>query len=339
MRKYLYPTFITLAVIALLLAACATSDAPLKVAVVLDSSGENDKSFNEYSLKGARDAAAGKGLDFSYVVIQSADDYEQGIATQIAEGANIVVTVGIFLEDATRAAAIRYPDVQFAIVDVAYFPGGDGKDPYVNELKNVASLMFAEDETAYLAGVLAGCMSKTGVIASVSGMEIPPVVRFVKGYQTGARSVNPNVVTLNRYIPDFNDAATGRSVGQTFIGQGADVLFGVGGHTGNGGLLAAKEAGIMAIGVDADQYVTYPEVKEALMTSAMKNVDMATGQAVRDFAAGRLTAGIKMATLTNGGVGLAPYHDWDGKIPADCKAKVAAAADEVKADPTITGGK
>ena len=104
-------------------------------------------------------------------------------------------------------------------------------------------------------------------------------------------------------------------------------------------MVKVKEAGIMAIGVDADQYVTYPEVKEALMTSAMKNVDIATGQAVRDFAAGRLTAGIKMATLSNRGVGLAPYHDWDGKIPADCKAKVAAAADAVKADPTITGGK
>jgi basic membrane protein A len=95
----------------------------------------------------------------------------------------------------------------------------------------------------------------------------------------------------------------------------------------------------MAIGVDADQYLTYPEVEDALMTSAIKNVDIATGQAVRDFADGKLTASIKMATLSNGGVGLAPYHDWDSKISADCKAKVAAAADAVKADPKITGGK
>lgn len=343
MRKYMYPTFTTLVVSALLLGGCAAPDAPvaqkLKVGVVLDTSGENDKSFNEYSLKGVKEAATEKGLDFSYIVSQSTDDFEKSIETQIAEGANLVVTVGIFLGDATKAAAIKYPDVKFAIVDVAYFPGDDGKDPYSNELKNITSLMFAEDETAYLAGVLAGCMSKTGVIATVSGMEIPPVVRFVTGYQTGAKSVNPNIVTLNQYIPDFNDPVTGKTVGQTFIGQGADVVFGVGGNTGNGALLAAKEAGIMAIGVDADQYLTYPEVEDALMISAMKNVDIATGQAVRDFADGKLTASIKMATLSNGGVGLAPYHDWDSKISADCKAKVAAAADAVKADPKITGGK
>jgi basic membrane protein A len=343
MHRYVYLTFAVLAMSTMLLDACTTSDAPaakqLKVSIVLDIAGENDKSFNEYSLKGAKEAATEKGLDFSYVVSQSTSDYEINIETQIAEGANLVITIGFLMGDATKAAAIKHPDVKFAIVDVAYYAGNDGKDPYANELNNVTSLMFAEDEAAYLAGVLASCTSKTGVIATVAGMEIPPVVRFVTGYRTGAKSVNPNIVTLNQYIPDFNDLTTGKTVGEAFISQKADVIFGVGGNTGNGGLLAAKEAGIMGIGVDTDQYLSYPEVKDVLITSAMKNVDTATGRAVRDFAAGKLTAGIKMATLSNDGVGLAPYHDWDGKISADCKAKVSAAIDAVKANPKITGGK
>ena len=102
--------------------------------------------------------------------------------------------------------------------------------------------MFAEDQVGYLAGVLAGCMSESGVIGTVSGMEIPPVVKYVVGYQTGAKSQNPDIETLNVYIPDFNDPATGKQAGETMIADGADILFGVGGNTGNGGLLAAHEA-------------------------------------------------------------------------------------------------
>jgi len=173
--------------------------------------------------------------------------------------------------------------------------------------------------------------------ASVAGVEIPPVVRFVTGFQNGGRSVRPGLITLNQYIPDFNDPPTGKVVAQGFIHQGADIIFGVGGNTGNGGLLAAKEAGLMAIGVDVDQYFTYPEVRAALLTSASKKMDVAAAVAVSDFAAGKLAGGIRYATLANGGVGLAPYHNWDGTIPPECKAKVSAAEAAIKANPAITG--
>jgi basic membrane protein A len=170
-------------------------------------------------------------------------------------------------------------------------------------------------------------------------MEIPPVIRFVIGYQKGARSVNANVVTLNQYIPDFDDPAAGEVVAQGFINQGADVIFGAGGNTGSGGLLAAKNAGVMAIGVDVDQYFTYPEVREVLLTSASKKVDIAAAAAVKEFAAGRLAPGIVTATVANGGVGLAPYHDWEQKIPAACKEQVNRAEEAIRADPSITGAK
>jgi basic membrane protein A len=315
------------------------------VGAVLDTGGIHDKSFNEYTLKGAREAAAEAGLDFSYLPSQATGDYEKNIESLIGEGSDLVITVGFPLGDATAKAARRHPEVRFAIVDNAYFPGfgcpESVKDCYTPEggLPNVTSLMFAEDEVGYLAGVLAACMSETGTVASVAGMEIPPVIRFVTGYQKGARSVNANVVTLNQYIPDFDDPAAGEVVAQGFINQGADVIFGAGGNTGSGGLLAAKNAGVMAIGVDVDQYFTYPEVREVLLTSASKKVDIAAAAAVKEFAAGRLSAGIVTATVANGGVGLAPYHDWEQKIPAACKEQVNRAEEAIRADPSITGAK
>jgi basic membrane protein A len=338
-----------LAILAIIVAACGgTTPTPppkLKVGVVLDTGGINDKSFNEYTLKGVREAAGATGLEFSYLPSQSTSDFDKNIESLIAEGANLVVTVGFPLGEATAKAARRHPDVRFAIVDNAYFPGAGCSntvvDCYSTEggLSNVTSLVFAEDEVGYLAGVLAGCMTQTGTLASVAGMEIPPVVRFVIGFQNGVKATDPEAILLNQYIPDFNDPATGKVVALDFINRGADVIFGVGGNTGNGGLLAAKEAGVMAIGVDVDQYFTYPEVQAALLTSASKNVDVAAAAAVQDFALGRLTKGIRTATLANGGVGLAPYHDWEDRIPSKCKEQVADAEQAIKADPTMTRAK
>lgn len=316
-----------------------------KVGVVIDLDAENDKSFMEYTLKGARSAAEAAGLEFTYVGSPSASDYERSIESLIAEGVDLVVTVGFRMGDATAKTARKHPDIRFVILDNAYVPGSGCsetvQDCYTAEggLANVTSLMFAEDEVGYLAGVLAGCMSQSGTIASVAAMEIPPVVRYVVGFQNGARSARPDIQLLNQYIPDFNDQATGKVVGQRFISQGADVIFGLGGSTGNGGLLAAQEAGVMAIGVDVDQYYSFPQVKEVLITCAMKNVDVAAATAVRDFAAGQLQAGIRTSTLANGGVGLAPFHDWEIHIPQDCRLKLEVARQAIMANPARTGAK
>ncbi len=317
----------------LVVTACSGGAADAgKVCAVLDTGGENDKSFNEFSLKGAREGAEEAGLEFAHIVSESASDYGKNIDNFVSEGCGLIMTVGFLMGDSTAEAAQKYPDTQFAIVDYSYFPGfgcdENVADCYSEEggLSNVTSLMFAEDEVGYLAGTLAGCMSESGIIGSVSGMEIPPVVKFVVGYQNGAASQNPDIETLNVYIPDFNDPTTGKQSGVDFINQGADVIFGVGGNTGNGGLLAAHEAGAMAIGVDVDQYFTYPEIASSLITSAAKNMDVAASQAVADYAAGSLTGGIRTGTVENDGIGLAPYHDMDGSISAECKAAVDEAA-------------
>lgn len=345
MRQLLSLLCIVIGVAACSGGAAPTPVPPQKVGVVIDTGTENDKSFNEYTLKGAREAAEEAGLEFEYIGSQSRTDYDRNIEELIESGADMIITVGFQQGDATAKAAQKYPDLTFAIVDNAYFPGfgcPETVDDCYSEaggLSNVTSLMFAEDEVGYLAGVLAGCVSESGTIASVAGMEIPPVVRFVTGYQNGAKSVDPDIVTLNQYIPDFNDPDTGEVIAQDFISQGADVIFGVGGNTGNGALLAAHEAGISAIGVDVDQYYTYPEVQESLISSAMKNVDVAAYAAVKDFAAGQLGSGIRIANLSSAGVGLAPFHDWEERVSQECRDKIQAAKDALKADSAVTGAK
>jgi basic membrane protein A len=340
-----------LLVLSMVLVACQPSPAgpaagqKLKVGLVTDVGGVNDKSFNQSAWAGVQKAMKDFNLDAKFIESKQPTDYEKNIDQFATEKYDAIVTVGFLMGDATAAKAKQYPNIKFAIIDNAYFPTEGSaacpatvKDCYDDGgLKNVTSLMFQEDQVGYLAGVLAAGMSKTGTICSVSGMEIPPVVRFVVGYQNGAKWMNPDIKTLNVYIPSFTDPAKGKETAQSMIDQGCDVVFGVGGNTGNGGLLAAKEKGLMAIGVDVDQYLTYPEVKDALLSSAAKNVDVAVYNYLKDFTAGTAKAGVITANLANGGIGLAPYHDWDSKIPQSVKDKITEATDGLKSGKLTTG--
>jgi len=321
----------TLMLISILATACA-SRRPSRVCVVLDTGGETDKSFNEFTLKGAREAAAENELEFAHVVSNSVNDYGRNIDKFVKEACGMIVTVGFLMGDVTAEAARANPDIQFAIVDVGYFPGA-GCDASVSDcytaeggLTNVTSLLFAEDEVGYLAGTLAACMNESGTIGSVAGMEIPPVIRFVEGYQNGAKAQNPDIETLNVYVPDFNDPTIGKQEAEKQIEAGADIIFGVGGNTGNAALLAAYEADAMAIGVDVDQYYTFPDVASAILTSATKNMDVAVAQAVDAYANDQLEAGILLSTIENGGIGLAPFHDLADQVPDVCQTAVDEAA-------------
>ena len=321
--------------------------AKIKVGLVTDVGGVNDKSFNQSAWAGVQKAQKDFGADVKFIESKQPTDYEKNIDLFVNDKYDVIITVGFLMGDATGLKAKANPNTKFAIIDYGYFPTkGDKvcddtkKDCYDDGgLKNVTSLLFQEDQVGYLAGVLAGGMTQSGTVCTVSGLEIPPVVRYVVGYQNGAKSVKPDVKTLNVYIPSFTDPAKGKETGQSMISQGCDVVFGVGGNTGNGGLLAAKEAGKMAIGVDVDQYLTYPEVKDALITSAQKNVDVAVYEYLKAVVGGTAKAGILTANVQNGGVGLAPYHDWDSKIPQAVKDKVTQALADLKSGKVTTGYK
>ncbi len=351
MRTRIFVFVALLTLLALALGACAApAPAPagkLKVGLVTDVGGVNDKSFNQSAWEGTQKAAKEFGWDTKFIESKQPTDYEKNIDQFATEKYDVIITVGFLMGDATAIKAKQYPNIKFAIVDYAYFPtkgvaycDDTKKDCYDDGgLKNITSLMFQEDQVGFLAGVLAGGMTKTGTVCTVSGMEIPPVVRFVVGFQNGAKWIKPDVKTLNVYIPSFTDPAKGKETAQSMIAQGCDVVFGVGGNTGNGGLLAAKEKGLMAIGVDVDQYNTYPEVKDALLSSAAKNVDAAVYNYLKSVNAKTSKAGIFTANLQNGGVGLAPFHDWDAKIPQTVKDKIKQATEDLKSGKLSTGYK
>ena len=321
-------------------APAAAGGKKLKVGLVTDVGGVNDKSFNQSAWEGVQRAMKELGAEGKFIESKAPTDYEKNIDAFVSDKYDLIVAVGFLMGDATAKKAKQYPDQKFAIIDNAYFPEKAGDpDPYAGDLKNVTSLMFAEDQVGYLAGVLAGCMTQSGTVCTVSGMEIPPVQRYVIGYQAGAKSQRPDIKTPNVYIPSFTDPAKGKETGASMIGQGCDVVFGVGGNTGNGGLLAASQGGKMAIGVDVDQYLTYPEVKASLISSAMKNVDVSVYNAIKAAQAGTLKGGINLSDINNGGIGLAPYHDWDSKISQKCKDAVQAAMDGLKSGKVQTGYK
>jgi basic membrane protein A and related proteins len=317
------------------------SKAPYKIGLVTDVGKLADKSFNFDSYNGVLDAQADSGLGVQGRALESSveSDYPKNIQTFLDQKYCMIITVGFKLGDATIKAAKANPNVAFAMVDFADFTDL-GKPSHPG---NLVGLEFQEDQPGFLAGALAGLMTKTNVIGAVAGLQtVPPVVRYVKGYENGAKYTNPKIKVLSIYQPesgakDFNDPDWGKQQALTFFGQGADVIFGVGGNTGNGAILAAKEAGKMCIGVDVDQYVSYPDVDSCLITSAQIRLRQSVKAAIVAFIKGAWQPGLSVGNITNDGIGLAPYHDFDSKIPADVKATIATIMSKLKDGSLKTG--
>ncbi|HEX2619275.1 MAG TPA: BMP family ABC transporter substrate-binding protein [Phototrophicaceae bacterium] len=325
--------------------AAQPTDSSIKVGLVTDTDGVNDHAFNQLAWEGIQKAS--EEIDFQAKFIESRQptDYEKNIDALATEGYHIIITVGSLMGDATALKAKQYPNIKFAIVDNAYTPTSGSQycaetvtDCYSDGgLTNVTSLMFAEEQIGFLAGVLAGGMSRSGFVCSISSIEPPASDRYVINFRGGAvwqagediRGMNNyiNIQTTNNDVPNVADSTEGKETAQKLIDAGCDVVFGI---AANGALLAARENNLMAIGFDVDQYNTYPEMQDALISSAQKNVDVAVYNYLKTVADSSVKAGISTATLQNGGVGLAPFHDWDSRIPADLKAQIQKASDGIK---------
>jgi len=309
-----------------------------KVGLVTDVGKLSDKSFNFDSFKGVQDAQADASLCVQGRAIESSveSDYPKNIGQFVDQNYDMIVTVGFKLGDATIKAAKANPNIKFVMVDFADFT--DKTPP-----SNLVGLLFKEDQPGFLAGALAGLLTKSNTIGAVAGLvTVPPVVHYVQGYQNGAKYTNPKIKVLTIYQPesgakDFNDPDWGKQQAVTFIGQGADIIFGVGGNTGNGGLLAAKEANKMCIGVDVDQFLSYPDVDSCLITSAEKHLDLAVKTAITGMVQGSFQAGIITFDITNNGIGLAPFHNFDSQISADVKAKMQDIQAKLKSGAITTG--
>ncbi len=295
---------------------------PEKIALVTDMGKIDDRTFNEFAYKAMMKASRDFGLKTAFIETQQPTDYEKNIEQFVTEGFEIIITVGFMLGDATKKMAEKYPNVLFVIVDFAYDP----------PIKNVTGLVFAEDQSGFLAGVLAGLMTKSKIVGFVGGKEIPPVIRYRQGYMTGVKSICPDCDVLAVHIDSFTDPARGKTAALSQMDEGADVIFGAGGLSGSGAILGAAQAGGWVIGVDQDEYMTtFKEGKapgaDRVLSSAMKRVDVAVYEAVKAAVDGEFKGGTMVFDVVVGGIGLAPFHEADGAIPAEVKAKLKEMAE------------
>jgi basic membrane protein A len=334
MKNVRIPFLLTLlAALVVILAACPAAppatapaapgdgEAPaveFRVGLVTDVGRINDRSFNQSAWEGVLLAAEQLGIsanNINFIETTDPTDYADNMAQFLESDYNVIVTVGFALGEATIVAARENPDVFFIGVD--QFQG--------EALPNLAGLIFEEDKSGFLAGVLAAQMTQSNIIASVLGTDlVPPVVAFGTGYANGARYINPDISVITTYHPGgldiaFTDPEWGAATAAQAMDQGADVVFAAGGLTGNGGLqeVASRvtaDAPVYCIGVDTDQWFTVPAAQACLISSAMKLITPGVADLIGLAQAGDFPGGNYL-----GGVGLAPFHDFDDVIPQEVK--------------------
>ena len=286
----------------------------VRIGMVTDVGGVNDKSFNQTSWEGlqALDPAV---FEVNYLESKTDADYQTNIQTFIDEEYDLIICVGFMLADATREAAEANPEQLFAIIDDASI-----------DLPNVACLMFAQEQASYLVGLVAGAVTESKTVGYVQGMVNDSMNLFGIGFIAGVLESCPEANVLQYNANSFTDIAAGSTAAKDMITKGADVIYQAAGGTGVGVINACDEGGIWAIGVDTDQSTLAPE---HVLTSAMKRVDVASQDISKAVAEGNFTAGIHMYDLSNGGVDLAPTRD---HIPADVLETVEAAKAAIIAD-------
>ncbi len=299
-----------------------TSD--LKIGLVTDVGTLDDKNFNEYSWIGAQAGAASIGAPEPQAIVTTASaDYAANIQNFIDQDYDIIVTVGFAIGADTLAAAQENPEVNFIGVDQFI-----AEDPAP---ENYQGLIFAEAQAGYLAGIVAASITESNEIGTIGGSDqIPPVFNYMRGFENGALSVNPDVTVHLTYVASddlnaaFNDPAGGKAFADQFLQQNSDVdvLFQVAGKTGNGVLQSAEENGIYAIGVDVDQWQSTPDQAECIVTSAEKKLRNGVQQAVEAVAAGTDTGGNVFLDASNDGIGLAPFYQFADLITADVQQAI-----------------
>ena len=318
--------FTLIFVLALALAACGGGDAAEEeadcssddvfcVGLVTDVGEVDDKSFNQSAWEGVQQAAEELDAKVEYIETGDAKDYGANIDLFAGQNYDVIVTVGFALGEATGEAAAKYPEIDFIGVD--QFQG--------EAMDNYAGLIFPEDQAGFQAGALAAMLSESDTIAAVLGTDlVPPVVAFKEGYEGGAKYINPDINLITTYHPGgmdvaFTDPEWGATTAKQAVDQGADVVFGAGGKTGNGALIeVAGVDGAFCIGVDSDQWETVPEAHNCLVSSAMKLITPGVFDLAKMSNEGSLPGGNFI-----GETGLASFHDLDDQVPQEVKDKLA----------------
>ncbi|MBL8095963.1 MAG: BMP family ABC transporter substrate-binding protein [Anaerolineales bacterium] len=310
--------------------APAATEAPMAgglVCEVTDTGGVDDKSFNQLAWVGAQQVAEELGWEAKYLESNSDADYPVNINEFVSQECDLIVTVGFLLGDATLEAAKANPDQKFMILDNAY-----GED-----VPNVYQQVYATEEGAFLAGYVAASFSKTGVVGTFGGINIPPVADFMVGFQQGIEYYNAekgadvqllgwdNAAKDGLFTGDFSDLVKGGEQAKALMAEGADIILPVAGPVGLGAAAEVQKAGnAYIIGVDSDWYNSAAEYADIILTSVLKRLDVSVAAGSNAVADGSFVGGIQVGNLANGQIGIAPFHDYEGEVDPALAAEVEA---------------
>ena len=301
--------------------------------MVTDTGGIDDRSFNAASWQGMQEARAAEPgkITVKYLPSASGGDYTPNINTSIADKCGIIVTVGLLMADDTQAAAASHPDQKFAIVDYDYSP----------PIRNIDALMFNTVQDGFLGGYLAAGLSKSGVVGTFGGEDLPTVTIFMDGFWDGVQYYDQQHHARVRvlgwderthsglFTGNLTDQAAGQADAQTLISEGADVIFPVAGDAGLGAAKAVQDADQAAgsdkvnlFWVDTDGCVSAQQYCQYFITSVTKGIVAAVSNAVLTAAKGTFKGGTYVGTLSNGGAVLSPFHDFASKVPAALQSEL-----------------
>jgi basic membrane protein A len=304
-----------------------TTQAPtndFSACMISDAGGFEDRSFNQSGWEGMLAAQADLGIQINKAESKNSNDYTPNVSAMIAQNCDLIFTVGFNLKSATETAATANPDSHFAIIDN-------------NEivLPNVKSLVFKTSDAAFLGGYVAAAYSKTGTVATFGGMQIPTVTIFMDGFVDGVAKYNEDfgktvkvlgwdkAAQTGVFTGDFDDQSKGQNTTVNFIDQGADVVMPVAGPVGNGAAAAAQAAGNVAIiWVDSDGFESATQYQDVFLTSVMKEIGAAVHDTIKATESGAFSNEPYIGTLANGGVGIAPFHNFEDQIPQEVKDKL-----------------
>lgn len=300
----------------------------IRVGIVFDIGGKNDRSFNAAAWEGVKRAQQDLDICLYDVEPGNPTSIEPAMRAFAEKNFDMIIGVGFAQGPIMQKVALDYPNNKFAIIDGVIFEA-DGKTP----LKNVASLVFREHEGSYLVGMIAASKSKTGILGFLGGMDIPLIHRFETGYEEGARSINPNIKVIDNYVgvsdSAWNNPGKGKELSLAQIEKGADVIFTAAGNSGLGAFDAVEqygktngEANKFVIGVDSNQNGVKPGF---VLTSMVKKVDNAVYDVIKELLSGKFEGGFHVFGLDKDGVAYAMDDNNKALIPADVIKKVEEA--------------
>ena len=297
----------------------------LRIGLVFDVGGKNDESFNESAWHGLERAHEQLGVELDYIEPSEGADRETALRTLAARHDDLVIGVGFLFGPDLERLARQFPDVKFAGID--YTPSAG-----IGELPNLAGIRFREQEGAFLVGAIAGLVTHTKCVGFVGGMRIPLIRKFEAGYIAGVHHVCPDCRVLSAYAGTepkaFADPALGQELASSQYSDCADVIFHASGKTGDGVFAAARQRGLLAIGVDSDQYSRAPC---CVVTSMIKRVDVAVLDIIKDVAAHRFRGGTHELGLKENGITFVSDERNRALLPPEIVQRVQALGEQIKA--------